>query len=333
MKRILLCRTDAVGDLILTLPVVRSIKEQNPALHVALLVSRYTAPLLAAEPYIDEIVAIPGRGFNDMGLTAAFARDLKRLQFDAILYFYPRLSLAFAGWQAKIPTRIGTGRRAYSLLFNERVNLHRRDSGKHELELNYELAESAFPRLVRHEPSLVVTDEEIRSARELLTKHGVADSDRWLVVHPRSHGSSPNWPLERYRELTNSLIAEGITVVITGSALEADIISAAFPGGEAGIINLAGETLLPELKGLVSLAPLLISGSTGPIHIAAAVGTETVGIYPPQSSLSQARWGPRGAKCKIFSPPESAGKDPLKAMNLIQVEAVADYVSDIYAHA
>jgi heptosyltransferase-3 len=333
MKRILLSRTDAVGDLLLTLPVARSIKEQNPDLFLALLVSRYTAPLLTAEPYIDEIVAIPGRSFKDFGLTAAFARDLRRLQFDAVVYFYPRLSLAFAGWQARIPLRIGTGRRAYSILFNRRINLHRRDSGKHELDLNYELVSSTFPELKHNEPSLIVTDKETQSARSILTEHGVDQNKRWLIVHPRSHGSSPNWSLERYTELSEKLTERGVSIIITGSPLEADLIGAAFntlldkAGGR--VINLVGRTQLPELKGLIKLAPLLISGSTGPIHIASAVGTPTVGIYPPQSALSQTRWGPRGGKTGIFTPPAgSDDRDPLKAMDQIRVSDVVEYVSD-----
>jgi ADP-heptose:LPS heptosyltransferase len=333
MKRILLCRTDAVGDLLLTLPVARSIKEQNPDLFVALLVSRYTAPLLSAEPYLDEIVAIPGRGFKDFGQTAAFARDLKKLKFDAILYFYPRLSLAFAGWRANIPLRIGTGRRAYSFLFNRRIKLHRRDSGKHELDLNYELASSTFPHLTAHDPSLVVTEAELAAARALLHKYNVSEDHDWIIVHPRSHGSSPNWSLKRYRELSVKLVERGFRVVVTGSALEADLIQEEFDKSNDHIINLAGSTLLPELKGLIRLAPLLISGSTGPIHIAAAVGTPTVGIYPPQSALSQTRWGPRGGMSKIFTPPEATGKnDVVKAMDQISVDDVVRYVSAIVSN-
>lgn len=333
MKRVLLCRTDAVGDLLLTLPVVRSIKEQNPGLFVALLVSRYTAPLISSEPYIDEIVAIPGRGFNDVGLTAAFARDLKKLQFDAIVYFYPRLSLAFAGWQAKIPLRVGTSRRAYSVLFNRRVKLPRRDSGKHELDLNYELVESTFPQLEHHEPALEVTETETVEAQKLLQRHNVNRNDKWVIIHPRSHGSSPNWSLERYRDLTKRLSEQGIRVLITGSALEADLIQDTFQtvldkAGER-VVNLAGATLLPELKGLIKLAPILISGSTGPIHIASAVDTQTVGIYPPQSALSQIRWGPRGGKSRIFTPPANADtRDPLKAMDQISIDDVVKYVLD-----
>ncbi len=331
MKRILLCRTDAIGDLLLTLPVARSIKEQNPELFVALLVSRYTAPLLSAEPYIDQLVAIPGRGFKDYGLAVAFARDLRKLQLDAIVYFYPRLSLAYAGWQARIPLRIGTGRRAYSIFFNRRINLHRRDSGKHELDLNYELVASTFPELERHEPSLTVTDSELADAQALLQKHGITEGDNWILIHPRSHGSAPNWSLERYRELSVKLIEKGIRVLITGSALEADLIHEEFDSVGESLVNLAGETLLPELKGLVRLAPLLISGSTGPIHVASAVGTDSIGIYPPQSALSQNRWGPRGGKTRIFTPPaETESLKPLQAMDQIRVDDVANYVFDMY---
>lgn len=326
MKHLILARTDAIGDLILTIPVARAIKEQHPEISLTMLVSRYVVPLIRKEPYLDQIITIPGRDLHEPGRVNAFSRDLRRLGADAILFFYPRPWLALAAWSARIEQRIGTGRRFYSLLFNRRVNLGRKNSGLHELELNYRLAEAVFPELTRFEPHLHEDHEAIEAARLLLEEVGTIGG-RYIVVHPLSHGSAPNWRLNRYAALTRQLAQAGIECLVTGSELERDLIEAAFGTPDPRIHLVAGRTDLPTLVALIRGARLLVSGSTGPIHIASAVGTFAVGIYPPESALAATRWGPRGQANKLFAPPVHALKGDLQAaMEAIAVDEVARFI-------
>ena len=327
MNRILLCRTDAVGDLILTLPVVRSLKLAYPELHTAVLVSRYTASLLAAESYIDAIATIEGRSLSDLKAISGLSRDLKRMNFDTSVLFYPRISLALALYLARIPVRIGTGRRAYSFLFNRRVQLHRRDSGKHELDLNYDLVESQYPGLQRFEPSLTATAEEDQRAQEFLASVGIHSKLPYIIVHPLSHGSAANWRLGRYVELINRLAGQGIRLLVTGSQLEAADITAALGENSEFVTNIAGRTDLPLLKGLIKNAALIVSGSTGPIHMAGALGTFALGIYPPESALSPVRWGPRGSANKLFLPTVNEYKgNSVDLMDTIPIDTVYNFI-------
>ena len=200
MKRILLSRTDAIGDLILTLPVARSIKEAYPEYHITMLVSEYTEPLLEGEEYIDGVMTIPGRELGNYVEVRELSQIFRAGDFDAVVFFYPRFSLVLAALMARIARRIGTGYRSYSLLLNERIKLHRKHSGKHELDLNYELVESVFPGLRRYEPHLTVVDNEIASAESFLAQKGLSPGESYVVVHPFSRGSAPNWKLERLSE-------------------------------------------------------------------------------------------------------------------------------------
>jgi len=302
MKRILLSRTDAIGDLILTLPVARSIKEAYPDYHITMLVSEYTEPLLEGEEYIDGVMTIPGRELGNYVEVRELSDLLKAGDFETVVFFYPRFSLALAARMARISRRIGTGYRSYSLLLNERVKLHRKDSGKHELDLNYDLVESAFPGLTRHEPHLAVLEQETCSAQALLATHGVDLDEPYVIVHPFSHGSSPNWSLENFLSLVRELASAGVTVLITGSHQERRRFGSFFTGSPSGVVNVAGETDLRQLKGLIKTAAMVVTSSTGPIHIATAVGTFAVGIYPPVAALSPVRWGPRGGANKLFVP-------------------------------
>jgi heptosyltransferase III len=327
MKRVLLSRTDAIGDLILTLPIARSIKEAYPDCHITMLVSEYTEPLLEGEECIDGVMTIPGRELGNYVEVREMADLFRAGNFDAVVFFYPRFSLALAARIARINRRIGTGYRSYSLLLNERIKLHRKHSGKHELDLNYDLVKSVFPELLHHEPHLAVTEQEVCSAQTLLAKHGMDFSEPYVIVHPFSRGSAPNWRLENYASLAHGLAASSVRVLITGSQQERQRLGNFFTDGHGGVVNVAGETDLRQLKGLIKAAAIVVTSSTGPIHIATAVGTFAVGIYPPISALSPVRWGPRGGANKLFVPDVTPNKGQTGSlMDGIKVEDVLAFI-------
>lgn len=327
MKRILLCRTDAIGDLILTLPVARSIKEAYPELHITMLVSEYTESLLQAEEYIDGVMTIPGRELANYVEVRELSDMFKAGGFDTVVFFYPRFSLALAAFMARIARRIGSGYRIYSLLLNERVKLHRKHSGRHELDLNYDLAESAFPGLLRREPHLTVSDSEIASAKSLLAQKGLAPGEPFIAVHPFSRGSAPNWKLDRYLYVARHLAQAGHRVVITGSDADRDLLSCSLQEPMPNVVWLVGETNLRQLLAVIKAAALVVTSSTGPIHVASAVGTFAIGIYPPIAALSPTRWGPRGAANKLFVPDVTSDReDAAVLMDGINVETVLAFI-------
>ena len=326
MKRVLLCRTDALGDLLLTLPVARSLHEADPDCEISMLVARYAAPLLENEPYINEVIGISGRTPAGTSEFRDLVERLRQREFAAMLCFYPRPSLALAGKLAGIPVRIGTKYRWYSPLFSKRAAIHRRQSGKHELDLNYDLAEAYLADLPRYEPELNVGESQRIAARGVLEQRGLIEK-KFVIVHPLSAGSAPNWSLSNYLALAELLIAAKVSVVLTGTKSEAVTINEYLQEEIAGIHNLAGCTDLSTLVGLIKLAGAVVCGSTGPIHIATAVRTAAIGIYPPQREISPARWGPRGGPCKLFLPPTGTeGRAHADLMQTIEPQQVADYL-------
>lgn len=324
MSRILLVRSDALGDLLLTLPVARSLKAALPDSEITMLVAEYAAPLLENESYLDDVITLSGRNVSGLAEFRALVERLRAQDFDTVLHLYPRPALALATQLAGIKTRVGTAYRWYSFLFTERAEVHRRDSGKHELDLNYELAESFKASLQRYEPALTVSDSQRRAANSLLDEHDLADK-KFVIIHPLSAGSAPNWSLDYYLELARLLGEAECEVILTGTAAEADRISAALPDKRSHLRNFAGQTDLSTLVGLISLAAAVVCGSTGPIHIATALRTPAVGIYPPQQEISPTRWGPRGGASRLFVPEVSSlsAADPLQT---VKPGVVADYL-------
>jgi ADP-heptose:LPS heptosyltransferase len=147
----------------------------------------------------------------------------------------------------------------------------------------------------------VPTAEDRAKAGGLLARYGVPAAG-YVVVHPGSGGSSLNWSPRRYRVFVAEMAkASAWAVVVTGSAAETE--TAAFVAGAgAGRVSVAGETDLGALVGLLAGARLFVSGNTGPMHLAAAVGTPTVSLFSPLRSGAPRRWGPVGNRSAVLVP-------------------------------
>ncbi len=298
-RSVLIVRNDRLGDWVLTLPLVAAIKAAWPEVRLGAMARPQVAPLLARVAAVPEVIATaePGwRGWREA------ARRVRAGRYDAAVVVHPDLRDSLVVWAAGVRVRVGNGFRGYAVFYNRRVFFHRSPSDRHEVEYNLlylkglgiAAAQAAPPRLA------VSAAERARAATILSARGAVGDG--YVVVHPGSGGSSLNWPRERYRALAAELArATGLTVVVTGAAAEAAL--AGYVAGEgAGRVSVAGETDLGTLLAVLAGARLFISGNTGPMHLAAAVGTPTVSLFAPLRSGSPRRWGPRGNVSRVLVP-------------------------------
>jgi heptosyltransferase-3 len=296
---VLVVRSDRLGDWVLTLPLLERLKAAASGLRLGAMGTAAVAPLLERCPAVDAVV-VSKRGLGGFRETTA---EVRRGGFDAAVVVHPDMVDTLVVWWAGVKLRVGNGYRGYSFLYNRRVYFHRSPSTRHEIEYNLEYlkalglpvpAEAIAPRLD-------VTEADRAKARELLAARGVAD-EGYVVIHPGSGGSSLNWSPRRYRVLAAELSkALGAAVVVTGSAAEAELAS--YVAGEgAGRVSVAGETDLGTLLGVLAGARLFVSSNTGPMHLAAAVGTPTLSLFSPLRSGAPARWGPRGERAAVITP-------------------------------
>lgn len=302
-KNILIVRTDRIGDIILTLPLAGIIKKFYPESKVSFLVQSYTAPLLNNHPDIDEVLILSGE--NGKADNKQNREMLKKLQFDVAITVHPKFQIAKLVYRAGIKTRIGTGYRLYSFLFNKRIYEHRRDAKRHELEYNVNLLKmiginyDANPSNVHFN---VHIDKNQKSwVKNLLEQKNFNFDRKTAIIHPGSGGSAIDWPISRYKSLVNLLAQHlKINIIITGSASEEEICGKV--AGNSGAINLAGKVSLKELPALLDIADVMVSNSTGPLHIAAALGKNVIGFYPKITECLPQRWGPYSTRKNIFMP-------------------------------
>ena len=339
-RRILLVRTDRLGDVILTLPMLSFLRTSFPDAFLALLLSKYTGEIVEGNKYADELL-----WYDDGRTPVAFRtmlRTIKERAFNVVILVHPTPRLAWLMFCARIPLRIGTGYRAYSLLLNGRVYEHRKDARRHELEYNLnllkELGCNVPPRL--HEPDygIEIPAEAERAVKSMLRTRGVSPGKRLVIIHPSSGGSAREWPPEHFGGLAAKLMEEeDVSIVVSGMAGEErraeEVIRCA--GGKP--VSLVGALRMKELAALIRSASLFVSNSTGPLHLAVAVGTPVLGFYPQLVPMSARRWGPYSDRSLVLSPDRPSGctdcsgtgGSPCACMTSISVERAYDAAREL----
>ncbi|MDZ7261737.1 MAG: glycosyltransferase family 9 protein, partial [candidate division KSB1 bacterium] len=222
--------------------------------------------------------------------------------FDTAIVLHPTLRLALLVFLARIPIRVGTGYRLYSVLFNRRVFHHRKTGRRHELEYNLELAEKIGASLEKVEFKFFIPTSVQLRVEKLLTHLGIKPDDRVVALHPGSGGSARDWPLARFAELNDRLVSElRVKTIVTAGPGEENLVATVIRQSRIQPPQWMGN--LKELAALLKRANLLITNSTGPLHLAVAVGTEVIGFYCPIIPCLPSRWGPYGRPDSVLIPP------------------------------
>jgi ADP-heptose:LPS heptosyltransferase len=332
-KNVLITRTDRIGDVILSLPVAGAIKHAFPETRVTFMVGKASEPVVRMCPWIDETLVV-GSG------SEATLAQLQSGRFDAAVCLYPRSELARLLQKAKIPVRVGTARRVYSYRFNRRINLSRRAGGRHERDFNLALLRGlGIETPIVLDPVCIPSYEATASARILLGELGIGPRTAFVVVHPGCGGSARNWTPQNYRSLCRALHTSGIRVVVSGSEHEADLVKEVVGDMGKQIQSIAGRTDLLLLSAILKEASVFIGPSTGPMHLAASVGTPVVALFGPVRTTGPDRWGPLGDGHSVFVPPVETCRCRINecrlgdCMAMIEPAAVADAVLDAAGQA
>jgi len=300
-EKFLIVRTDRIGDLILSTPVAEVLNRYYPKSRVAMLVSPYTKDLLQNNPWVDEVITDDNAGFKGFLRSIRILRERK---FDVVVLLHPTLRLAFLLFFSGIKKRIGTGYRAYQLLFNYKIYQHRKTIKKHELEYNLDMLAPLGVSFEKILPKIYLSPEEENYSRQIYDDLNIKRNDIRIVIHPGSGGSSLNYPLEKFAILADKLIEElSAKIILTGNKKELMQSEKMKSWMKYQPFDLTGKTELRQLCSLLKGADLLISNSTGPMHIATAVGTPVVALFSPLQVASPKRWGPYGEENEVIIPP------------------------------
>jgi len=301
--RIIVSRTDNVGDVVLALPMVGVLKQRYPSAEVLFLGRSYTKAVIDCCEHVDAF--LDWEEVADQG-TAAQAAFLRRQDADVLIHVFPRKEIAVAAREAGIRYRIGTSHRFHHLLTcNRLAHFTRRRSELHEAQLNVKLLR---PLGVKEVPSL----SELPAFYGLTKVNPLAENLKGLlakqrlnvIVHPKSMGNANEWSLENYARLIDSLPVDRYQVFVSGTEEEEVAIGEQLPFDKPNVVSLLGKLKLSEFIAFASEADALVAASTGPLHLAAALGLHAIGLYAPMRPRDPGRWGPVGehAHALVFDP-------------------------------
>jgi lipopolysaccharide heptosyltransferase II len=300
-EKFLVVRTDRIGDVLLSTPVLEAIKRKYPKSKVSMMISPYTKDLLINNPWVDEIITYEQSSSSDF---FKLVKSLRKKKFDFAILLRPTLRMALLLYLSGIRVRIGTGYRAYQFLFNCKVYEHRKTIEKHELEYNLSML---VPLGISGEvivPRIFLSAEEETISNKIFDEQKVKKDDLKIIVHPGSGNSSLNYPLGKFAVLADKLIEEfSAKVILTGNSKEVKLSEAIRRKMRNKPVDLTGKTNLRELSSVLKGSDLLISNSTGPIHMAVALGTPVVALFSPLFVASPKRWGPYGEGNEVVMPP------------------------------
>ena len=293
-SHILISRTDSIGDVVLTLPVAKFLKERFPEMRISFLGKTYTRPVIEACIYVDEFVNV------DDFLNGTTYSEIFRP--DCIIHVFPVEAIAKRAKQIKIPLRIGTTNRFYHWnTCNKLIKLSRKKSDLHEAQLNLKLL-SPFGI------SRNFSYKEIESSFGLkkimpLQKEFVMliDTKKYnLILHPKSQGNGREWPLENFISLIKSLDKKRYSIFISGTEKEKRGLRLLFEQVGHLVTDITGTMNLSQFISFINECDGLVASGTGPIHIASALDKDAFGIYPPIKPVHPGRWRPIGRKARVF---------------------------------
>ncbi|MDD5072416.1 MAG: glycosyltransferase family 9 protein [Candidatus Omnitrophica bacterium] len=294
-RRILLVRTDRIGELLLTTPAFGSVRESFPGAKITLLVKPSSSPVVEGNPCFDSIVKLdPVPDLDSFAKRLRFIRFLRVSGFDMVVIFNPSKFFNVAAFLAGIPVRVGYDRKL-GFLLTRSIEDKKYLCEKHEVEYNLDLAKAAGAVILSKKLCFPLAETDERAAAEILARNGITGGG-FAAVHPGTSNPEKLWPAERFAQVCDKMIdAFRIKAVLVGGEDERSAAAEVKSKMRNEVTDLTGKLALKESGALLKRSALLISCDSGPVHIASAMGTPVIALFgEARPGGSSKRWGPYG---------------------------------------
>ncbi len=293
--KILVIKLRAIGDVIMATPFPVNLRHNFPEAEIHFLTETAAVPILRYHPDVDRIIELPRGKWEKMPAIAAwreaagFIRRLRESSYDWVFDLFGNPRSAFLTFASGAPRRIGFRFRGRSWAYTDKIRP--RGDQVHEVDFNLD-ALSALSLPVKDRRLLVRFGSEETSYIDGWINNQKLNRSSLVALHVWGGWPAKRWPLERFAALGDILSREkGQTVVVVWGPGEKEAAQRVRDLMQEKSF-LAPPTTLLELAALLSRCRLLVANDSGPMHVSAAVGTPTVGIYGPTNSRLQGPFGP-----------------------------------------
>ncbi|MBU1726179.1 MAG: glycosyltransferase family 9 protein, partial [Candidatus Omnitrophica bacterium] len=282
VKKVLVVRNDRFGEFLLNIPAFRAIKESFVNAKITAAVNPSVSELAGCVTYLDEIIELPHKK-RSWKQILSLAEELQKKNFDLAVILNPSKDLHIATFIAGIPVRVGYSRKC-GFFLTHRIKDQKHLALKHEVEYNLELV------------NLIGASTADLNLGIRLPQDAKVEPDKDLIaVHPWTSDPVKQWPLNNFVDLVKRLTGSGFRVAVVGGKEEEPRSKELFENINSSVNSFTGKTSLKELAVLLKKARLLISGDSGPVHLACCVNTPVVAVFRNDLPGKTAkRWGPWG---------------------------------------
>ncbi|MBN1688202.1 MAG: lipopolysaccharide heptosyltransferase II [Candidatus Omnitrophica bacterium] len=301
--RILITRTDRIGDLVLSTPVFQVLREKYPGAWLSCLTFLENQEIVKGNPFLDEIILYDKKG-SEKGFwgNLRFAHGIARRKFDVVIHLHATNRMHWVGWLAKIPVRIGWDRKC-PWAINHAYQDVKKKGLQHEVEYNFDLLQFLGVEKPESLKTFFPVQERSRRSLENLLRNHQVSLDRGLVIlSPGASCPSKRWPARRFGELINGIRQkQEVTFIAIGTSEDQSLVRQIQQVADQPVLDLSGRLNLGMLGALFEKTALLISNDSGPVHIASALAVPVVSIFGRNDpGLSPTRWRPLGENSKVI---------------------------------
>ena len=275
-------------------PVIRELRRTFPDAYIATLTNPNSADVLLNNPHLDEILTDdPGKkSFRKV------ISELRKRKFTDGLLLMPTERAAYQMFLSGIKNRIGVGRKPYEVItFMKSVSRNKYIPLRHEADYCMDLARAIGVVSDDLTPEIFVTGDERMRGLEMLKIAGSIQGGKRIIIHTGSGLSSPNWSEDKYLDLVKSVLreTEDSEVILTAKEMSEEFVERSKQAGGERVADVS--KIVKRLRDLIEIianADILIAASTGPLHIASALGIRTIGLYCHNKVNCTKLWGALG---------------------------------------
>ncbi|MDD5439371.1 MAG: lipopolysaccharide heptosyltransferase II [Candidatus Omnitrophica bacterium] len=295
--RILIARTDRIGDVMLSTPVITAVRAHYPDSYIAFCAGPAAGPLLETNPSLDEVIVFDKRGrHRGAAGMMMFVRELRRRKFDLAIVLHPTERIHLACFLAGIRKRCGY-RLKWPFLLTHTIPHTKHQGLRHEVEYNLDLVRSLGLQPGDKRLFVRVSKTAAEVAQAFFSEHGIPEGGTVVCIHAGASCPSKRWPASSFAAVIDRLSKKGVHVVLVGGQDDRRYSDLVVKQAAVTIADLTGRTSTGELAAVLSKSNLLISNDSGPVHVAVALEVPVVAIFGRSDpGLSPVRWGPRGLR-------------------------------------
>jgi lipopolysaccharide heptosyltransferase I len=346
---ILIVKTSAIGDVTHTMPALTCLRKHFPEAHITWLVEEAASDLITGHRAVDRVLVAKrqkwvkefrnGAWLSTIKKVRGFVKQLREREYDLVIDFQGLLKSGIWVWLSRGKNRVGFGKgmqhsECSYLFLNTKVPAV--DMETHALDRELLLLKAIGIPCTEIQYDFPITPLHQQKVDQLLDFAGFQQNKQQLIaINPQTTWETKLWYNDRFAEVADKLAAEGVFVVFTGSAADTKVVLGIQERMSHTSLDLTGKSSLKELAALYERADLVISTDTGPMHIAAAVGTPLVALFGPTAPW---RTGPHGEGHRVqrqelpcspcFKRQCPLDKEKKKCMEAITVSQVVDAALD-----